>query len=95
MRKKRHIILPVIAGFTVLTSNAQSTESNYVLAIPAADRTIEFNSTDEGKSTPIIWGLDLAWLSEGNVRRGLAFMGNENVNIIRSEERRVGKGWRL
>jgi hypothetical protein len=58
--------------------------SDFLVAQPAADRTVTFNTADEGVSTPIIWGLDLAWLSESNVRRGIAFMGIDNVDIIRA-----------
>ena len=33
---------------------------------------------------PIIWGLDLAWLSESNIRRGIAFMGADRVDVVRA-----------
>ena len=84
MGKTRLTLITLVSGLYITHANSQTTESNYVNANIAADRTLEFNVTDHGKSTPIIWGLDLAWLSEGNVRRGIAFMDNENVNIIRS-----------
>ncbi len=51
---------------------------------PVADRTVYFNLSDEGVSKPITWGLDLAWLDEVNIRRGIAFMGKERVDVIRS-----------
>jgi hypothetical protein len=52
--------------------------------VNAQDRTIKFNIKDEGVSKPIIWGLDLAWRSEENIRRGIAFMGTDRVDVVRS-----------
>lgn len=69
---------------------AQETEKNVssaadnLIVQPTADRTVFFNLSEEGISKPIIWGLDLAWLDEVNIRRGIAFMGKENVDVIRS-----------
>ena len=59
-------------------------ESNIVTAKQVPDRTVTFSVTDQGVHKPSIWGLDLAWLSEDNVRRGMNFMGKEKINIIRS-----------
>ncbi|WP_162198218.1 LamG-like jellyroll fold domain-containing protein [Geofilum rubicundum] len=61
-------------GCCLLTINAQ--------IIP--DRTVPFNVSDSGEAMPIIWGLDLAWLSEGNILRGMAFMGADRVDLVRS-----------
>lgn len=52
--------------------------------LKAQDRTVKFNVKGAGVSKPIIWGLDLAWRSEENVRRGIAFMGADRVDVIRS-----------
>lgn len=52
--------------------------------INAQDRIVTFDVKGEGVSKPIIWGLDLAWRDEANVRRGIAFMGADNVDVIRS-----------
>lgn len=53
-------------------------------ALPAVDRTLSFALSDSGVPKPISWGLDVAWISRENVLRGMAFMGAENVDIIRS-----------
>ncbi len=51
----------------------------------AQDRTLYFDVDAAGVSKPITWGLDLAWLSEGNIRRGITFMGGaSNVDVVRS-----------
>lgn len=59
-------------------------ETNSQKAFKAADRTLMFDINAVGVKKPIIWGLDLAWLSDDNIRRGIEFMGKENVSVIRS-----------
>ncbi|MBD5782476.1 RICIN domain-containing protein [Pelagicoccus sp. NFK12] len=50
----------------------------------AQDNTVLFDVTAPGVDKSIsIWGLDTAWLSESNVRRGVEFMGKEQVDVIR------------
>lgn len=61
-----------------------SSASDRLKAWPVPDRSLSFSVSDSGEYRPIIWGLDLAWLSEGNVKRGIAFMGAERVDLIRS-----------
>lgn len=64
---------------------AQTTSaSNNLVAQPIPHRTVSFNVLDAGTSKPIIWGLDTAWPSEPNIRRGIAFMGAERVDIVRA-----------
>ncbi|MEL0455914.1 RICIN domain-containing protein [Flavobacteriaceae bacterium SZ-1-7] len=86
----RKITIKFILAFSVLSiiginSNsiqAQASTSDNLKAQPRADRAVPFDLTDTGVSKPIIWGLDLAWLSEHNLRRGIAFMGD--VDVVRS-----------
>lgn len=74
MKKNILILLILLSGYGFTRCNAQT--------VP--DRTIVFSVSDSGEYTPVTWGLDLAWLSEGNIRRGIAFMGIERVDVIRS-----------
>ena len=61
------------------TSSASATVAG---AVPHA--TVPFRISDPGQKLPdIIWGLDLAWLSEGNVHRGVNFAGEELIDIVR------------
>jgi hypothetical protein len=79
------VIIMLLLGFEIIRVNAQTTSaSNNLVAQPIPDRTISFSVSDTGVSKPIIWGLDLAWLSEENVRRGVAFMGANRVDVVRS-----------
>ena len=47
-------------------------------------QTVTFSISDPGVSAAIpYWGLDTNWPSWDNMRRGLIFMGSENVNVVR------------
>src|SRR5690348_10365360 len=56
----------------------------FATALQAQDHTILFSTADPGVSRAITnWGLDTTWTSSDNMRRGLTFMGTNNVTIIR------------
>ena len=74
------LILALFASsFVFVQGQSVVSTSDFFVAQPAADRMVAFDVEDEGVSTPITWGLDLAWLDENNIRRGVAFMGIDNV----------------
>ncbi|VBB48367.1 conserved hypothetical protein [uncultured Paludibacter sp.] len=77
------IILIFGFGITQLCSQTVGANNN-LTAQPIPDRTLYFNLSDSGVSKPITWGLDLAWLSETNIRRGIAYMGLDKIDIVRS-----------
>ncbi len=77
-------LLAIILLFELIFVSHPLSAQSIIEALPSADRTITFSVSDTGECKPITWGLDLAWLSETNVRRGMAFMGKDNVDIIRS-----------
>lgn len=82
---KRKIVVTIIIFYLFYFVRAQiESTSKYLIAQPIADKTITFSTTDTGILKPIIWGLDLAWLSEENIRRGINYLGKERINIIRS-----------
>lgn len=58
--------------------------SNFFIAQPISDHTLYYSVSDTGTSKPIIWGLDLAWLSEANIRRGIAYMGLDKIDVVRA-----------
>ena len=54
------------------------------VSVRAQDHTVSFSTSDCGVSKAIPnWGLDTTWASADNMRRGLIFMGPENVNVVR------------
>jgi len=80
---KKYILLSCL--FIVALTDYAQTPSNAQFQIPykKADAQLHFNLSDKGIPTPIEWGLDLAWLSEDNIRRGIAFCGKEVIDIMR------------
>jgi len=79
------VLFILLFGCKISQLAAQTTSaSNNLIAQPIPDRTVFFSVSDSGVSKPITWGLDLAWLSESNIRRGIAFMGADRVDLVRS-----------
>lgn len=76
-------VLGLLSAFFYVVAQSFSASSNLEV-FPETDRSLYYSVSDSGQYLPLVWGLDLAWLSEANVRRGVAFMGNKNVDIIRS-----------
>ena len=81
---KNHILIILNLLMIGKIYSQEINSNNTIVAQPIPDRTVYYKVSDEGVAKPIIWGLDLAWLSESNIRRGVAFMGKENVDVIRS-----------
>ena len=54
-------------------------------AAAAQDRLVLFGTKDAGVTDKAIaeWGLDTAWPSHDNMRRGLVFMGADQVDLVR------------
>ena len=77
------LILPFVFGIIHIQAQTASAGDNLV-AQPIPDRTVLYNILDTGVSKPLSFGLDLSWLSEENIRRGIAFMGKDRVGIVRS-----------
>ena len=82
MKKTFLTFLVLLFGIGIFQSYAQTTVP--IVAVPLMDRTVTFSVSDTGVYKPIIWGLDLAWLSESNIRRGIAFMGADRIDVIRA-----------
>ncbi|MGX8695011.1 MAG: LamG-like jellyroll fold domain-containing protein [Prevotella sp.] len=53
-------------------------------AMTAQDVTVSFDLSQPGHRFQPTWGLDQAWISEQNMRKGINHMGKENVGIGRS-----------
>lgn len=84
MRKSKLLAIILLFGIEFSQINGQTSASNNLVAQPIPDRTVLFNLSDTGIARPLIWGLDLAWLDETNIRRGVAFMGADRVDVVRS-----------
>ena len=88
----RLFIILLLTGSMILLINAQpaglsertASSGDYLVARPIPDRIVSFSISDSGFSRPLLWGLDTAWPSEENIRRGVAFMGADHVDIVRA-----------
>ncbi len=57
--------------------------ADYLKAFKSSDCTIAFDVNSEGKEFRVNWGMDTAWDSEANVRRGVNHIGKENLSTGR------------
>ena len=78
----KRILFAIIAASAALTSYAQS-GADYLIAFKPTDCTIPFDINAEGQPFRVFWGMDTAWNSEGNVRRGVNHIGVENFSTGR------------
>lgn len=62
---------------------AQSSSNSSLSVFPATDNIVPFRIQDEGLPFPIMWGLDTAWASEDNIKRGVAYLGQDLIDIVR------------
>jgi len=78
----KRILYAIIAASAAVTSYAQS-GADYLIAFKPTDCTIPFDINAEGQPFRVFWGMDTAWNSEGNVRRGVNHIGVENFSTGR------------
>ena len=87
MRHKRFFIVVLCVLLFATTAHSQTERplsSSANLRINAAtDCTVPFYISDPGKQLPIRWGLDVAWMSEQNMRKGINHIGKENLSLVR------------
>ena len=85
---RHQLFLIAVAALFAATALAQddvrSSSSLYLPAYKKADVSIAFDTKGEGKRFQPTWGLDQAWISEQNLKKGINHMGKENVGIGRS-----------
>lgn len=81
--KKSFILLAfLVAGISSITAQVISGASNLV-ATEVPHNTVPYRIEDRGTKLPdISWGLDLAWISEGNLARGANYAG-DLIDIVR------------
>jgi hypothetical protein len=84
MKNSTYPLIILLFVFGTIGANAQTSASNNLVAQPIPDRTINYSVSATGDSKPLTWGLDTAWPDEGNVRRGVAFMGADQVDLVRA-----------
>jgi len=78
----KKVLLSLSAAMMAATMTAQHASQTFITT-GNTDRTIFFATDDEGEDKTILWGLDTAWPNEGNIRRGVRFIGAENIGVAR------------
>lgn len=82
---KNKLLLSFFTVFMAAGSlHAQTATSSSTSFHPAKTTLVPFSVEDKGKQLPINWGLDTAWPHEENMRRGIAFIGPENLATARA-----------
>ena len=84
MRQKWYITLPLLLAATAVTGQERRSSSLYLRPTSKADVTVSFEIGAEGKRFTPTWGLDQAWVSEQNLKKGINHIGKENIGIGRS-----------
>lgn len=82
-RKILFYLLVAQAGMAGAQS-LRSSSSMFLGAQAPADITVPFRWDATGERLPLRWGLDVAWLNEQNMRKGINFIGKENLSLARS-----------
>lgn len=80
--KVKTLFAIIIAMPISIKAQTYSSNSNFE-AQPVTDCIVPFSINSEGVVRDIEWGADEAWMSEENLRRCLAFMGQDNVEVVR------------
>lgn len=78
----KQTILTIALALCCLAANAQS-GADYLNAFKPTDCVIPFDINAEGQPFRVFWGMDTAWNSEANVRRGVNHIGVENFSTGR------------
>lgn len=77
-------LLLVPAATSAQTGVTPFSGASNAVATPVPHTTVPFRIADAGEKLPDIrWGLDLAWISESNLRRGVQFAGQDMIDIVR------------
>ena len=78
-------LLTLTLSFLTLELSAQLEKaSDNVRAWKVANCTVPFDLNYEGEPFHIRWGMDTAWDSESNIRRGIAFIGKNQIELARA-----------
>src|SRR4051812_8874889 len=84
MRKELQLTFICLCTLVCKVHSQKASGAGSLVAQPVSDRTICYSVSDAGVPKPVAFGLDLAWLSETKVRRGISFMRRPQVKMIRS-----------
>ena len=78
-------VLQGVAGSGLLQAQrVAETACDGFVANMVTDVNVPFDITAEGKEFRVKWGMDTAWNSDVNVKRGAAFIGKQQIELARA-----------
>ena len=87
----KHYLIPVAAtALLALPASSYAQDQYRPSAImwltpqAASDIVVPFAPSDDGVQLPVRWGMDVAWLNEQNMRKGINHIGLANLSLVRS-----------
>ena len=86
MNRTKTLLATLLMASITIPAMAQERPSASIYLQPLAKGPVKltFAVNGEGHRFAPTWGLDLAWLNEQNLRKGINHMGKENIGIGRS-----------
>lgn len=84
--KKRNLTTFALSLCLAATTaqEARTSSSIYLTPVLPGATLVPFRIADQGIKLPVRWGLDVAWDSEQNVRKGINHIGKDNLSVMRS-----------
>ena len=77
------LLVAAMASVSIVKAQHPSGASSMV-AHGVANVTVPYRIDDPGTKLPdIVWGLDQAWISDGNMYRGVNFAGADMIDVVR------------
>ena len=73
-----------IAAVTEVAAQRIPTGNDWIDAYKVTNSVIPFDVNAEGKEFHVKWGMDTAWDDETNIRRGIAFIGKQQIELARA-----------
>ena len=94
MKTRLLIAVCLLTTTSVWAQSERSSSSQFLTTIPNSEVCIPFCISDEGVRLPVRWGMDVAWMNEQNLRKGINHIGKNNLSLVRGSfrynERLVG-----
>ena len=87
MKRIGLLMMTMAVATGAAAQDGRSSSSMYLKAQKKADVSVSYNISGEGTRFSPRWGVDLAWINEQNIMKGLNHMGADNVNIGRTSFR--------
>ncbi|MBO4316135.1 MAG: hypothetical protein J5867_09285, partial [Prevotella sp.] len=94
MKKYHNIFIRIVVAVVTLhlcmvasAQDERSSSSMFLTPQTVVNTTVPFYLQDPGKLFPVRWGLDVAWMSEQNIRKGINHIGKANVTMVRGSFR--------